>query len=403
MKAAAIVYDFPSLSQTFVLAQIEGLIRLGCDVRIFADGADTTALSDGGPDREMMDRVTYFGLPFRRLREALAALQGRFSDSSPTPASPLRARAPRKSPRLRFEARGFRNENSFGVIHAHFGPNGVRAIRLRGMGVISGPVVTSFYGYDVGRIAARHGYGDLFRDGEAFIALSDHMRNSLLELGSPPDRTIVHRLGVDLQRFRPTARSVNRKLEIVSIARLVPKKGIEYALRAVAALVSRNVALNYTVVGDGPLRRALERLAVDLGLGRTIRFAGAMAHRDLPEVLRSSDVLLAPSVTAADGDAEGTPVAILEAQACALPVVATRHAGIPEIVLDGKSGFLVEERDVAALGEKLAQLAESPRLRQSMGNAGRAIVTEKHDIDRLNRDLRRIYDRLVAGSALIRD
>lgn len=395
MKTAAIVYDFPSLSQTFVLSQIEGLVQLGCDVRIFADGEDHSMPLDG-PQTEaaMMDRVTYFGLPLRRIRESIGYVRSKYpTPPKPAPHSQSQASS-HLSLRLKFEARAFKREKVFDVIHAHFGPNGVRAVRLREMGVISGPVITSFYGYDVGRPAARDGYPQLFSQGDLFLALGEQMRESLIDLGCPRDRTIVHRLGVDLDRFYPPIRVVTRQFEIVSIARLVPKKGIEYGLRAVAELVMKNVAFRYTIVGDGPLRARLERLSFDLGLDKWVRFVGALPNSGMPDLLKHSDVLLAPSVTAPDGDVEGTPVAVLEAHACGLPVVATRHAGIPEIVRDGSSGYLVAEGDHEGMAARLAELAGNPSLRRSMGDAGRAIVTENHDIRALNVELRQIYERV---------
>ena len=400
MKSAAIVYEFPSLSQTFVRNQIEGLIDAGCDVQIFADNSGFDAQSHfERTDGSLLDRVTYFGLPLKNLRESVGRWRSRFrAPAARTLAEPGRSsqsQAGGAALRLRIEARAFRNENRFDVIHAHFGPNGVRAVRLRAIGVVSGPVLTSFYGYDVGRHWTREGYDRLFAEGDRFIALSEHMRERLVAMGCPADRLIIHRLGVDLDRFALTSRVENSQLEVISIARLVPKKGIEYGLRAMAELMRRKIPVRYTVVGYGELRQPLEQIAGELGIGAIVRFAGAQSQDEIAGMLQKSDVLLAPSVTAADGDAEGTPVAILEAQASGLPVVSTRHAGIPEIVDDGRSGFLVPEGSVQDLAESLARLSESPSLRQSMGNAGRAIVTERHDISKLNRELIRIYEGLV--------
>ena len=396
MRVAQIVDEMPSVTQTFVLAQIAGAIAAGCDVSIFADSADSAAAGQLDADsHDLMKRVTYFGLPLRKVRESAGRVR---ASSSPGASAPdessfgRRIRNTAKAARLSFEGRAFAGQPRFDVIHAHFGPNGTRAVKLRRASTIQGPVITSFYGYDVGRKRVRGTYADLFNSGEKFIALSDHMRAGLIGLGAPEERTIVHRLGVDVDRFVPVERRGSERLEILSIARLVEKKGIEYALRGVSEFARSGAPYRYTIVGDGPLRLSLERLANDLGISGKVVFAGAKSSREIVTMLQQSDLLLAPSVTAEDGDVEGTPVAIIEAQSCALPVVTTRHAGIPEIINDAKSGFLLPERDSQSIGEALTKLSESPSLRESMGSAGRAIVTAKYSIHTLNGDLVRLYE-----------
>jgi len=391
VKTAAVVYEFPCVSETFVLSQITGLAELGCDMRIFADNADVAARGAGLPEVFPIDRVSYFGLPFKNLRESVGR---RKSKAGAAVSAPRRQILP--NVRLKLESRAFSKHSRFDVIHAHFGPNGVRSSRLREMGVISGALITSFYGYDVGRRWALGGYDRLFASGERFLALSEHMREALINLGCPSERIIVHRLGVDLDRFRTTRRTVNGStFEVISVARLIPKKGIGIAIKAIATLAEAGVPVRYTVVGAGPLREDLKRLALDLGIEDLVNFVGPKSPDVVAALLSNADVLAAPSVTAADGDAEGTPVAILEAGASGLPVVATRHAGIPEVVTDGETGFLVAEEGVTELADRLLALWESPQARKSMGEAGRQIVAERHEIKKLNQQLLRIYQEAV--------
>jgi colanic acid/amylovoran biosynthesis glycosyltransferase len=182
----------------------------------------------------------------------------------------------------------------------------------------------------------------------------------------------------------------------LSIARLVPKKGIEHALRAVALLAGEHPGLRYTIVGDGPLRSELESLARALGVADVGRVAGWRTQPDVLALARAADVLLAPSVTAPDGDAEGTPVAILEAAALGLPVVASRHSGIPDVVSEGESAILVDEADARALADAIARLRD-PALRRRMGEAGRAFVERRHDIRALNRALLARYEAIRRG------
>ena len=163
---------------------------------------------------------------------------------------------------------------------------------------------------------------------------------------------------------------------------------------------SRNylIPCEYVVVGDGPLRHSLEQMAVDRGVSDKVRFVGAQGAADVIRLLHSSDVLLAPSVTGSDGDIEGMPVSIMEGMAAGLPVIATHHSGIPEVVSDGRSGFLVAEHDVDGLSRRLADLATDPNLRARMGLAGAGIASEEFDIDMLTDRLVEMYRELAPGS-----
>ena len=390
MKSGAIVFQFPSLTETFVESQIRGLIGLGCDVRVFADSADPDT---AGRVDDATPSARYYGLPLQTLRDSI----GKWRSAFPRKAGSARGNAQQSGLfRYRLEARKLGRVPPLDVVHAHFGPNGSRAIGWRQLGVFDAPIVTSFYGYDASRAWSLSGYTSLFREGNLFRALSNHMKEALISLGCPAGRIRIHPLGVDIERFKPASPANHSHLEIISVARLVPKKGIEYGLEAVASLAQRGVRARYTIVGDGLLRGILERRCAQLGIGDHVRFAGALSNAAITERLRESDVLLAPSVTAPDGDTEGTPVSILEAAASGLPVVATRHAGIPEIVQDGESGFLASERNSAELADFLERCAESPSQRATMGAAGRTFVAENHDIRRLNARLLDIYEEIRA-------
>lgn len=171
---------------------------------------------------------------------------------------------------------------------------------------------------------------------------------------------------------------------------------MEYGIRAVAKLASVNQNIEYNVVGDGPLREDLQRLIQELNAGDVVKLLGWKQQQEIVEILNDADILLAPSVTSKDGDQEGTPVVLMEAMAMGLPVVSTKHSGIPELVENGVSGFLVPERDVDTLVEKLGYLIEHPELWSGMGRAGRAYIEEHYNIDKLNDRLVNIYQHLLA-------
>lgn len=406
MRIAFFVGEFPSLSETFVLNQITGLIDRGHDVRVY--GREPAVIpAEHAEIREyaLLDRVEYIPLLPRaksqRVGKAVRLAGAERSLSSAVDL--LRSLKFWKYGRLAanlklwYATALFRADRPvFDVIHAHFGPNGVLAAALRDLGLIEGKLVTTFHGADMTRYVKGRGpsgYSFLAREGEAFLPISDRWRAELVGMGFPSDRTRVHHMGVDCEAIPYVPPEVaGGERRILSVARLTEKKGIKYAIRAFHRCVrDLNVAATYTIVGDGEQRDALERLAADLSLRGRVKFVGWKSKEEIIDLLSESHLFLAPSVTAKSGDQEGIPVAIMEAMASGLPVVSTYHSGIPELVEDGASGLLVAERDVDALAEALASLLRNPERLEDMGKSGRYIVEERFDVAELNDRLVKIY------------
>jgi colanic acid/amylovoran biosynthesis glycosyltransferase len=284
------------------------------------------------------------------------------------------------------------------LIHAQFATDGLRVLPLaRALGI---PLVTSLRGYDVTRSDAallrsgrlswmRYALGRtrLQRQGGLFLAVSDALRRQAIARGFPEDRTLTHYNGVDLDRFRPGGTPPEPGL-VLHVGRLVEKKGTKVLIGAMAGIEGARLV----VIGDGPLKGALERQA-----GPAVRFLGALPPDEVARWMRRAAVLAAPSVTAADGDAEGLPNVVVEAAASGLPVVATRHSGIPEAVEDGKTGFLVSEGDAAALRARLAAVLDSATLQPAMAAAARRLAELRFDRARLGARLERLYDEVAAG------
>jgi len=402
VRVAFLVTDFPAASETFILDQITGLIDCGCEVEIFASQRGTpTAVHPEVASYGLLSLRHVPKMPESFIARPYQAIRAAASDARQLGWPHLRSlnclRYGRRAGSLRlfFDTAACSCSRPFDVIHCHFGPNGLRGLALREIGALHGKLVTSFYGYDVAEFPRQRGrdvYTQLFAKGQRFLAISQVMQQKLIELGCPSEKILLHRLGVNLEMFTlfpPTAPLDS--VRILTISRMTPKKGIEYGLRAVAALVQEGVSVEYTVIGDGPLRPGIERLVDDLGLANVVRLTGWKSRPEIVASLSQSDILLAPSVTAESGDQEGTPVAIMEALACGVPVVSTIHAGIPEVVHDGVSGYLVPERDVSGLVDVIRRLVRDPGLRAVMGQLGRAYIQERHDIGKLSSRLIEIY------------
>ena len=382
-----VVGRFPLASETFIRAHAIDLVRAGHDVEILALREGNSSWSEeefvcgipnrvrrAGFDTPIASRVMLAPARFLRLfvaRPSAALRAIRHFRSADLPAGGLLALAD-----------ALRGAHRFDAIHAEFGPMGRVALEARDAGIVAGPLVTAFYGYDVTREPRRRGrdvYARLFREAALLLPNSNYLGERLIELGAPRDRVITQHLGVDPNAFHPRdgftreeTESVTAPLVALLVGRLVDKKGFAHAIRALALLDSgAHVCLR--IVGDGPLRVALERLAAELGVADRVAFLGWRTNVEVAAEMREADVLVVPSVTADDGDIEGMPVVILEAMATGLPVIGSAHSGIPEVVADGETGFIVKEGDAAGLARALDAL-RNPLRRRAFGETARAAV-----------------------------
>lgn len=206
----------------------------------------------------------------------------------------------------------------------------------------------------------------------------------------PAVRVIHH--GVELDRFKPQPRpTAVAEGQIVTVGRLVEKKGFPDLLRALGRLKASGRRITCQVYGDGPLLRPLAELRDSLGLADAVQFAGARSRETIIRAFHSSDVfVLTPTITD-DGDRDGIPNALVEAMACGLPVVSTSAGGIPELVTHGENGLLTAPGDMAGIENHIAALLDSPKLRQQMGVAARRTVESAYDVNTAAEQLERIF------------
>jgi colanic acid/amylovoran biosynthesis glycosyltransferase len=398
--------EFPSVSETFVLDQITGLIDRGIEVTVLARRPRVPSPEHLAVARyDLRARTRYYpdtlGTRWRARREVADWFRA-------APGQAFRALA--RSLRLDLygldslalgplqRAAAARDVPAVDVIVAHFGPNGLKALELRDLGITNAPILTVFHGHDLSRWTRRHGllgYRRLFSSAERILAISEHGRARLIALGCPPEKVVVHRMGVNVSGgpaiAAPTpsdARATD--FQVLSVGRLVEKKGFEFALRAFRLALAEHPGLRYQLVGDGPLRASLEALAVELEIADRVTFHGQLAREDVETIRSGAQLVLVPSVTATDGDEEGIPVVVMEAMTAGIAVIGTRHAGIPELVIDGETGLLVPERDSRALAEALGRLIGDPALRARLARGARARVALQHDLGRQNDELARL-------------
>ena len=290
------------------------------------------------------------------------------------------------------------------LIHAHFGIEGVSALGLAMHLRI--PLVTTFHGFDAtlkthAMLASPAWFRypllrrRLAREGHLFLCASSFIRQRLLDTGFPESRTHTHYIGVDCRTIRPRGDLEEQPL-ILHVARLVEVKGTRYLLRAFARVARTYDRVRLKIIGDGPLRRPLHALAASLGVGDRVEFLGALPHAEVLSSMRKAAMLVLPGIRTATGREEGLGMVLLEAAATGVPIIGSRVGGIPECMVDGKTGFLVPERDEEALARRMEGLLEDPVRRHDMGAAGRALVERQFDIDRQTAALENFYDSVLA-------
>jgi colanic acid/amylovoran biosynthesis glycosyltransferase len=397
VKIAVITNRFPALSQTFVINQVTGLIDRGHDVTVFARGEEPAEVMHADVERYgLRERTRHFprGLrgwppvlldaanmlrrrPVLTVRTALRSLRPSLAGPEFFTLAPL-ARAMRTLP-----------ADDFDAVVSFFGPNGVTAEELRAIGALSGRTFTIFLGYDLSSRIQKQGpdvYRRLWADGDVMLPICEYFRDKIIDLGCDPGKIRIHHLGIDTGdfAFQPRTLSEGEPVRVLSVARMVDKKGLQYGLRAVEFVLREHPNLEYHIVGDGPLRGELEQLIEDLGIRAHVILHGWKSQEELRELQKTVHLLMAPSVTAENGDEEGTPVVLMEALAAGLPVLSTQHSGIPEVVEHGVSGYLVPERDVEALAVALRRLVREPQRWPEMGEKGRARMEAEFNISTQN-------------------
>jgi len=275
-----------------------------------------------------------------------------------------------------------RNVNASAVV-CHFGPQAM--LGMTTALAIDRPAVTIFHGYDVSRLVRDRIWVERYRAvarlGMHALCTSHAVRQQLIDIDWPTSQTDVIHLGVDTERFAfvpPSERWPARPRRILMIARLVEMKGVDVALDAMRRLRDRGYDIELRIVGDGPERTRIESLMREWRL-TNVSLLGALEHTLTKHELSEAHLYIQPSVTAASGDQEGIPVPLMEAMASGIPVVATRHSGIPELVIDGQTGHLVREGDAEGLAVAIERLMRDRTGADRLAHMARARVEQNFE------------------------
>jgi len=272
------------------------------------------------------------------------------------------------------------------AVQAEFGFEAVRVMEACAWSGV--PMIVHFRGSDASARSRvdllKERYRRLLSIAAGVIVKSRPMADTLLALGAQADRVLVSPSGANSDLFYGSAPEAAPPV-LLAVGRFVAKKGPLHTIRAFSKvcvkLGDREPRLALWMVGDGTLLRSAQALVIALGLQERVRFFGACSQSRVAELMREVRGFVQHSLVAPDGDSEGNPVAVMEAQLSGLPVVATRHAGIPEVVIEGKSGFLVDEGDEAAMADAMARLVLEPALAARLGDSGRCRIQERFTLE----------------------
>ncbi|WP_160032337.1 glycosyltransferase [Paenibacillus sp. An7] len=288
------------------------------------------------------------------------------------------------------------------VIHAHFGVDAIYAIKACEKHNI--PLFVTFHGYDITRLPKfkiypfsylmyYFNYKKLSEKADLFLAVSSHIRNKLIEKGFPKDNIIVHHIGINLEKIKYREDKVkDNEVVIITVGRFTEKKGTEYLIRAFIKLMEDHKNIRLKIIGDGPLKQELSNISNNSIAKTKIDFLGSLPHSKVLEELNKANIFSLPSVTAADGDQEGLPTVILESFATGIPVVVTNNGGICDAVIDNYTGYVVEERNIDQLKNKLELLITDGNLRKKIGENARGFAEENFNIRIQTQKLEELYN-----------
>ncbi len=412
MKVLIAVDTIPYTSETFVLNHIKGLLDAGIEVKICAFNRPVNQqIHSIFYDYHLSDLITY--KPKLSSNPVVRFAKGLYIFSKCVLVNPVATfRA------LNFFKYGidalkliylyemsvFVTKENFDLIHCHFGTMSKKVAFYQHWGLLKSPLITTFHGYDVDSPEIREDssyYADLKKRGCLYFVNSAYTLQRVVQLGFDQNKIVTVPVSLDTNYFKKNEKHNTEKCsaltELITVARLVEFKGVAYTLRALRLVKENNhVNFRYRIIGDGPLRSELENLTTELDLSENVFFMGSRNQSVIKELLDGSDIFLLTGIRSSDGRQENQGLVIQEAQAMQLPVIVSDLGGVGEGIIDGETGFLVEEKNIKQIADKIVNLSSDKDLRIQMGKQGRIFVENKYSIESITKILISNYKKIIS-------
>ena len=359
LKILFVVSNFPSPSQTFILNIITGLIDKGHDVSIFSfhEPKDDSYVHPNIEKYNLLKRVIYKQLP---------------------------AKLP-----------------DYDIVFCQFGYIGKKIIKIKRLGkwLKKRKFVVCFRGADITkRVQADPTlYEQMFKKVDHVLPVCDYFKQKLIELGCDQEKITVHHSAIDCSKFEFGYKEKKEEdtINLISVSRLVKKKGIDVAIKAMALVVKKYPNVHFTIVGDGVERNYLQNLIRQLNLKDKITLYGWASQQEVISLLKESHIFLLPSITGPDGDEEGIANALKEAMAMGLISIGTWHAGTPELIEDGKTGFLAPEKDIEELSKIIKYAIKHSEQWKDITLAARKKIEDEFETKKSIEQLEEIFYKLL--------
>lgn len=393
MRITFFLNQFPEPSETFVINQIIGLIKLGYEVNIIATRkGDLSHNHQAVIDYSLVEKTTYLTNESAkdstltiRLKRVLNVLKPKNIIKKIKALNIKHFGIHSKSLLLPSIVSCSTHIHEADVFIAHFGTAGVVANKMKELNLLKGKLVTVFHGSDISVKSIlnvfQKDYKRLFETSDLMLPISELWKNRLIELGCHKNKIRVNRMGINSQQFECRAfdTPLSKPLKIITVARFIEKKGLFDALSAIKILKDQGLDFEYSIVGGGKLQDAIEDKIKVLNLQNCTSLLGFQPQEKISKLLQSADVFLLPSITAPSGDMEGIPVALMEAMAMGLITVSTYHSGIPELITNHKSGLLAPEHSPETLAQAITSLVTGELNIAKMREMAKLTIQEKYE------------------------
>ncbi|QTY27710.1 glycosyltransferase family 4 protein [Flavobacterium sp. CS20] len=369
---------FPQISETFIVNNIIYAKSKGYEVGIYVDcyngienSSQSELLKKYNIERDIIKPITFSTNKVKKTFQVLRMLLNLKILFYLIPYYKLK-RKKNLTPLVElYQYRSFKNQ----IVHVHFNNATHPLVELSSIGYINPKCIITFHGYDAyleDKNSFQIKYSEFYKKHVVGVTInSKHLTIDVLKLGVDKNLVTIVPIGIDIDFFRGSPKNINvKKIKILSVGRLVQWKGHIYGLKAIKHLTDKGYEVEYTVIGAGNLEQELKNEAKKLDIYNTVTFLGALPQKEVFKYMKSSDIFLLPSTFDNKvGRRETFGLVSVEAQAVGLPVVGFNSGGFPETLIDGQTGFVVEDRNVEALSEKIEYLITHPNQYAKMSKA----------------------------------